>query len=64
MSYLRYEKKDVNVVRFVECYSKYQNESKIVDISTHPLCFTKQEGEFMLHVSGKYARKQILNFQE
>ena len=31
-------KKDVNEVRFVKYYSKYHNENKIVDISTHPPC--------------------------
>ena len=34
MSYLLYaKKKDVNEVRFVKYYNKYQNENKIVDIS-------------------------------
>ena len=33
-------KKDVNEVRSLKCHSKYQNENKIVDISTHPPCRT------------------------
>ena len=31
-------KKDVSEVRFVKCYSKYQNENKVVDISTVSPC--------------------------
>ena len=69
MSYLQYAKKDVNKVRFVKYPSKYQNENKIIDISTIPryrsviLYYNIAKGQIMLFVSGKEAWKQIFNFQ-
>ena len=57
----------MNEVRFVKYRSKYQNENKIVDISTLPPC----RSVLLLHSKranyitcvGKEALKQMLNFQ-
>ena len=38
MLYLQYVKKDVNEVRFVKYPSKYQNENKVIDVSTIHCC--------------------------
>ena len=65
----QYAKKDMNEVRFVKYPTKYQNENKIIHILTIPRCRSELQyhdtgrGGIMFLVSGKNARKQILNFQ-
>ena len=55
MSYLQHAKKDVYEVRVVKYPSKYQNENKIIDISTIPRC----RSGFLYH---NIARGQIMLF--
>ena len=65
-----FTKKDVNEVRFVIYSSKYQNENKILHISTIPrfqselLYHNIAKGKIRLLVSGKVDWKQILKFKE